>query len=750
MTAMTRPTDTTHRWTTPAGVEVTRRSTGLDPARADAELAGLEEALDTRRGLLMSGRSEQPGRYRPHDLGHVDPPVEVTAVGDRVYARALNARGRVLLPALADVLLPYGARLDAGEGVVSADAGEGLGPVTEEDRTRRPSVLNLLRCIVSGFAGPQDPVWGLYGAFGYDLVLGFDPVPLHQDRDPRDRTMVLHLPDTVLEVDRQRGTATRHDYEFSYAGRSTAGLDRATPAAPYAPPAEPPAYRDHAPGEYAQLVRRAQQRFRDGEMFEAVPGQSFHRPSASAPSEVFRRLRSRNPAPYGLLMNLAAGEHLVGASPEMFVRVDPRTRTVESCPISGTIARGNGPLEDAEQVRTLLDSRKEESELTMCTDVDRNDKARVCEPGSVHLLARRQIELYSTLIHTVDHVRGRLRADRDALDAFLTHMWAVTVTGAPKRAAVAFIEENERSPRRWYGGAVGRIGFDGGLDTALTLRTIQIRDGVATVRAGATLLFDSDPEAEESETVLKAFALIDAVENPAPAGPPAGPAPLAAPVRAGAAATGGSTGAARRILLVDHQDSFVHTLADYFRQTGADVVTYRAGFPPELLDSLAPDLLVLSPGPGRPADFAMSALLDAALARDLPVFGVCLGLQGLVEHFGGTLGVLPLPVHGKPSPVDVLDGGGTLFKNLPAQIHAGRYHSLYAEPATLPEVFEVTACTPDGTVMAIEHRELPVAAVQFHPESIMTTENGAGYALIANAVAGLTRAAAPRIGAGSL
>ncbi|MFI5983519.1 anthranilate synthase component I [Streptomyces sp. NPDC051555] len=745
------PAATTLHWTTPAGVQVTRLSEPLDPAGAEAELARLEEALDTRRGLLMSGRSEQPGRYRPYDLGHVDPPVELTAVGDRLHVRALNARGRVLLPALADALRPHGALHDAADGTYSADGafavavGAEPGPVgREEDRTRRRSVLTVLRAAVAALASPQDQVWGLYGAFGYDLVLGFDPVPLHQDRDPRDRTVVLHLPDTILEIDRTRGTAVRHSYEFAYAGRSTVGLDRATPAAAYGPPAEPAAYRDHAPGEYAQLVRTAQQRFRDGEMFEAVPGQSFHRPSADAPSEVFRRLRARNPAPYGLLMNLAAGEHLVGASPEMFVRVDPDARTVESCPISGTIARGAGPLEDAERIRTLLDSRKEESELTMCTDVDRNDKARVCEPGSVEVLARRQIELYSTLIHTVDHVRGRLRGDRDALDAFLTHMWAVTVTGAPKRAAVAFIEEHERSPRRWYGGAVGRIGFDGGLDTALTLRTIQIRDGVATVRAGATLLFDSDPEAEESETILKAFALIDAVENPAPrtpngAGAGAGPVP---------GAVGG--GRPPRVLLVDHQDSFVHTLADYVRQTGAEVITYRAGFPPALLDALAPDLLVLSPGPGRPADFRMSALIEEALARQLPLFGVCLGLQGLVEHFGGALGVLPRPVHGKPSPVDVLDGGGTVFKNLPARFPAGRYHSLYAEEGTLPEVFDVTARTADGIVMGIEHRELPIAAVQFHPESIMTTDGRAGHTLIANAVAGLTRAAVPRVPAGSL
>ncbi|MFD8198986.1 anthranilate synthase component I [Streptomyces sp. NPDC059701] len=734
MTATThRTAATAHQWTTPAGAEVTRRSEPLDLARAETELARLEEALDTRRGLLMSGRCDQPGRYRPYDIAYVDPPVEVTAHQDDVRLRALNERGRVLLPALFHALAPLRPRRDetAGTVTVAIDPSGGArpdrAPFAEEDRTRLPSAFTVLRAVVAALAGPHDDVWGLYGAFGYDLVLQLDPVPQHRDRDPRDRVLALHLPDRILCVDRHRGTAVRHSYDFSHAGRSTAGLDRATPAAPLAPPARPPAPRDHAPGAYAELVRLAKERFRSGDLFEVVPGQSFHRRAEAPPSEVFRRLRTRNPAPYGLLMNLADGEHLVGASPEMFVRVDPRARTVESCPISGTVARGRDPLEDAEQIRALLGSDKEESELTMCTDVDRNDKARVCVPGSVELLARRQIELYSRLIHTVDHVRGRLRDDRDALDAFMSHMWAVTVTGAPKRAAIAFVEEHERSPRRWYGGAVGRIGFDGGLETALTLRTVQFRDGVATVRAGATLLFDSDPRAEEDETVLKAGALLDAVENAGGAGR----------ARGRSAAVPAQAGRRRRVLLVDHQDSFVHTLGDYVRQTGAEVVTYRAGFPLDLLDTLAPDLVLLSPGPGRPADFGMSSLLDGVLARGLPVFGVCLGLQGIVEHFGGTLGTLPWPVHGKPSSVEVAGDGGTVFRGLPARFRAGRYHSLYADPATLPEQLRLTARTADGTVMGVEHRTLPVAAVQFHPESIMTTGEDAGLTLIANAVAGL-------------
>ena len=115
----------------------------------------------------------------------------------------------------------------------------------------------------------------------------------------------------------------------------------------------------------------------------------------------------------------------------------------------------------------------------MCTDVDRNDKSRICEPGSVRVIGRRQIEMYSRLIHTVDHVEGRLRPEFDALDAFLAHTWAVTVTGAPKAWAMQFIEDHEKSSRAWYGGAIGLLGFNGNMNTGLTLRTIRLKDGVA-------------------------------------------------------------------------------------------------------------------------------------------------------------------------------------------------------------------------------------------------------------------------------
>ena len=717
-------------YVTAGGVRIVRRTTLLPLAGA---IDPIVAALDQRRGVLLASSYEVPGRYTRWDLGFVDPPLAISARGRRFEISALNPRGRVLLPACARAIAPardvVECDLDAGAGrivgQVAVPAADGF---SEEQRTRQPSVFSLLRALLACFRHGEEPHLGLYGAFGYDLAFQFDPVRLRRERPARQRDLVLYLPDSLIVVDHRRERAARLDYEFDVAGvGSTAGLPRSGAARPLPPAAEPARTHDHAPGEYADVVRHAISAFGRGDLFEVVPGQTFFAPAAAPPSELFARLRERNPAPYGFLINLGEGEHLVGASPEMYVRVEGRR--VETCPVAGTIARGADALADAAQVQRLLASQKDEAELTMCTDVDRNDKSRICEPGSVRVLGRRLIELYSRLIHTVDHVEGVLREGFDALDAFLTHAWAVTITGAPKLGAMQFLEDHERSPRAWYGGAVGQLGFDGNLNTGLTLRTIRVLDGVAEVRAGATLLHDSDPDAEERETQLKASALLDAICRPRE---PDVVAPRPRTVAASAAAP------RPRVLLVDHQDSFVHTLAGYFRASGAEVETRRAGFRQTLLDERRPDLVVLSPGPGAPRDFDLAGTLAALCARELPVFGVCLGLQGIVEYFGGELAVLPVPRHGKPSQVRVVDGGGRLLAGLPDRFRAGRCHSLHALRARLPAELRVSAeSDDDGVVMAVEHATRPIAAVQFHPESIMTLDDAIGMRLIGNALAAL-------------
>jgi len=682
------------------------------------------DALDARRGVLLASSYEYPGRYTRWDMGFVDPPLSLSARARRFRIDALNARGRVLVPAIVDAL----RELDAIEPVAVTSSGlEGevrapTGRFVEEDRSRQPSLFSVLRALVELFHHPDEPHLGFYGAFGYDLAFQFEPIRLRLDRAPDQRDLLLYLPDELVVVDHRREIAMRRRYDFDVAGQSTEGLARTGTTEPYVRASGTPRACDHDPGEYAAMVHLAREAFKRGDLFEVVPGRTFFEACAAPPSEIFLRLRERNPSPYGFLMNLGEAEYLVGASPEMYVRVDDDR--VETCPISGTIARGRDPIGDAAQILALLTSAKDESELTMCTDVDRNDKSRVCVPGSVRVIGRRQIEMYARLIHTVDHVEGRLRPELDALDAFLAHTWAVTVTGAPKTWAMQFIEDHERSARAWYGGAVGVIGFDGNLNTGLTLRTIRVKHGVAEVRAGATLLYDSDPAAEEAETELKASAFLDAIRRPRERERRA-----AAPVM--------RSDAGRRILLVDHQDSFVHTLANYLRQTGADVVTLRSGFSEEQFDDVKPHLVVLSPGPGTPSDFDVSGTIAALLRRRIPTFGVCLGLQGMVEHFGGSLGVLDTPVHGKASRIRVR--GGRLFDGLPSEFTAGRYHSLFAIRDTLPSALEVTAESDDGVVMAIEHRTLPCAAVQFHPESIMTLADDAGIRLLANVVRCLGR-----------
>ncbi|WP_159942426.1 MULTISPECIES: anthranilate synthase component I [unclassified Nocardiopsis] len=723
---------TTYR--TQGGVTVHRSATPCDPE----VLTDLVRSVEDRRGGVLSSGMEYPGRYDRWHLGYVDPCLEITTRGRRVAATALNERGRVLLPVVAEALYSAGVpdpdstldEVSRGSVRVTVPEPDPDEFFPEEERSRRPSVFTALRAVIAALSSPEDANLGLYGAFGYDLAFQFEPVEPHIARDPGDRDLVLHLPDALVVRDRKRETCVRYTYDFTVpadAGRAeatTLGLERRTEPTPPVVAAEVP--EGPEPGSYARIVAKAKEKFRRGDLFEVVPG---HRTYArcSSPARFYELLRERNPAPYEFFFNLGEGEYLVGASPEMFVRVsgEPGTgQRVETCPISGTIRRGEDALGDAENIQELLSSVKEKSELTMCTDVDRNDKSRVCEPGSVRVIGRRQIEMYSRLIHTVDHIEGTLRREFDALDAFLTHMWAVTVTGAPKTWAMRFIEQNETSPRRWYGGAVGVLNFDGSMNTGLTLRTAHIQNGVAAVRAGATLLYDSDPEAEERETFLKARALLETLALGEEAS--GEPVPESAAEAAGPAEP---PGAGMRVLLVDHEDSFVNTLADYVRRHGAEVTTVRYGFDPALLDRTAPDLVVLSPGPGLPVDFAMSALLDELAARRLPVFGVCLGLQAMVEHAGGELRTLEHPVHGKPGRVRVR-GGALLDGVEEGTFQAARYHSTYTVP-DLVKHFEVTAVL-DGeageepVVMAIEDPAARWYAVQFHPESILTASVGEG------------------------
>ena len=716
------------RYTTKGGVQVNRR---IHRDKSDDEFRRRLLLLDQQPGVLLSCRSEYPGRYRPRDILVVNPPLSLTAKAQTLTLRALNMRGRILLMSLRQMFSTLAdVEMCTTDDQIQLQKNRQVGADTgsEEMRTRRSGLFDLLRQVISHFASDQDAFLGLYGAFAYDLAFQLEPVSLRLPRLQSQRDLVLFLADEIVLHDPGNGSTEIYSYDFICAdahGRlqTTGGLKRQVEAATDTATANKQTLAlqsDHAPGEYAEVVRKAKNCFAQGELFEVVPGQTFTMSNTARPSDIFLHLQKANPAPYGALINLGEGEHLISASPEMFVRV--RQGRVESCPISGTIARGEDALQDARNIQQLLNSQKDEAELSMCTDVDRNDKSRVCVPGSVKIIGRRQVELYSRLIHTVDHVEGQLQSPFDALDAFLTHTWAVTVTGAPKHRAMQFLEDSEKSARAWYGGAFGLLGFDGNMDTGLTLRTIHLLSGIAHVRVGATLLMDSDPVAEEAETRLKASVLLDVLQSLQFQKPPAPVAP--------SVVSAGSAPVRLNVLMIDHQDSFVLTLAALFKAQGAQLQTLRPA-PARLRlmqarknPQLLPDLVVLSPGPGRPADFDCAATLALCEQLQIPVFGVCLGLQAMVEYCGGKLGVLSQVVHGRAG--QITHCGRGLFENLPQAFNAGRYHSLHAQD--VPTSLEVIAITdkPIPCVMAVEHKSLQWSAVQFHPESLLTMDRTPG------------------------
>lgn len=707
------------RYNTPAGITVERRRKELSPNEA---IEAVRQGLRTQAGCLFSSGYEYPGRYSRWDIGFFNPPLEIRGQGRNFSLVAKNEKGNVLVTLLSDILAEHPhivqqERLSDEEWTCTLKEMDSFFP--EEQRSRQPSAFTLLRHLIEQMGSSQEDKLGFYGAFGYDLVFQFDPIDL---KHPREDVLdfKLYLPDIITVVDRRLEEAVEIHYDFSSSEASTLGLSRESKPCSdlHAQPGTP---KDPDPkGLYADKVRTVQEGCKRGDFFEVVLSRTLQVPFEGSALEVFERIQHRNPSPYEFLIQLE-DEQLVGASPEMFVRVDGNR--VETCPISGTVARGDTPLEDADQIRQLLSSDKEEAELTMCTDVDRNDKSRVCKPETVKVLGRRLIEVYSKVIHTVDHVEAELRDDMDGLDAFLSHMWAVTLSGSPKKAAMQAIEDLEDSPRGWYGGAVGALFFNGDINTGITIRTVQLKKGLANIRVGATLLAASDPASEEKETEIKAEAFVKAITEPEliPTSEEYLP----------------TQGRGKKVLFVDHQDSFVHTLAGYMRRTGAEVLTLRSGFPLSYLDDFDPDLVFLSPGPFNPDHFNLPELILELKKRELPLFGVCLGLQGMVEAHGGKLGILDIPQHGVHAQIE--HNNESVFEGLPSPFRASRYHSLFALEEHLPAEFKVTARSQDGVIMGIQHRSYPMAAVQFHPESIHALRRDAGLRLLDNAIGQLAR-----------
>jgi anthranilate synthase component 1 len=412
---------------------------------------------------------------------------------------------------------------------------ERAGSRTELDE---PFVQSLRR-IMNEFRSPFVPglprfTGGAVGFIGYDASPVFEPAldgawvkraeRLSMDPSSGEDDAGFMLFDTVLAFDHVKhrilvianariapGEDLESLYQFACAKidflqrELQRGLSQAE-ASPSKPlTVEPNQTRESFEG----AVRTIQERIGAGDIYQAVFSQRFETATRAEPFDVYRALRHVNPSPYMYFMRLG-GLTIVGSSPEMLVRVEGSR--VETHPIAGTRPRGASDEDDLRLAEELKRNEKERAEHVMLVDLGRNDLGRVCEYGSVRVPQYMSLEKYSHVMHLVSTVEGRLSDTNDRLDALAATFPAGTVSGAPKIRAMEILSELEPTPRGIYGGAIGYLDFAGNLDFCIAIRTITMRNGRATVQAGAGIVADSQPLAEYEETRDKARALLTALE----------------------------------------------------------------------------------------------------------------------------------------------------------------------------------------------------------------------------------------------
>ena len=368
---------------------------------------------------------------------------------------------------------------------------------------------------------------GAVGFVSYDMVRFFEQVPDTTTDDRQLPDCFFMITDTILVFDHVNHkikvvsnahiNGGKQAVDEAY-GEATAKIDEIISAlkrpVEYKSPArgqwDEDAVKSNFTGEeYEKVVEAAKEYIKAGDIVQVVPSQRLSVPVSADPFDIYRALRAVNPSPYMYYLKLGDVE-IAGSSPEVMVRTEEGQVTTR--PIAGTTHRGSTEDEDKELAEELLADPKEQAEHVMLVDLGRNDVGRVCEYGSVKVDELMVIEKYSHVMHIVSNVVGKLRSDKDAFDVLRACLPAGTVSGAPKIRAMEIIDELEPSRRGTYAGAVGYFSFSGNSDTAIAIRTIMIKDGIAYVQAGGGVVAYSVPEKEYQETMNKARACVRAIQ----------------------------------------------------------------------------------------------------------------------------------------------------------------------------------------------------------------------------------------------
>ncbi len=365
-------------------------------------------------------------------------------------------------------------------------------------------------------AGLPRLIGGAVGFMAYDIVRHFEKLPTTAVDELGVPDAMFMLTDALVIFDHAKHQllvlVNAHN-----TGDPKAAYDRAAqriedivnvlyqPLPPFMPPPTPlgdTLTSNMTQAQFEEAVRAAKVYIRNGDAFQIVLSQRFSQRTSASPLAIYRALRALNPSPYMFLLEFDNDLTLVGASPEVMVRLEDGTASVR--PIAGTRKRGKTEAEDQALERELIADPKEIAEHVMLVDLGRNDLGRVCEYGTVKVREMMVVERYSHVMHIVSHVEGRLRPHLNAFDLLRATFPAGTLSGAPKVRAMEIIEELEGTRRGTYGGAVGYFSFDGSMDTCITIRTLLMRGDRVYLQAGAGLVADSDPTSEHQECLNKA------------------------------------------------------------------------------------------------------------------------------------------------------------------------------------------------------------------------------------------------------
>ena len=591
---------------------------------------------------------------------------------------------------------------------------------------------------------PQRPFWA--GALAYDMMQWTQPIQLQHLPDEGELLTILWLVERVVIQEKETGYIQCHSIAGDdWSVRISQNMDPSEVLQPLEKVSSSPETSSMTDNQHEIAIEAICESIRAGQMYQVNIGRWWSGEIKEHPRHVFQRLNEQNPAPFSAYLEAPdLGFALVCSSPESLLKCDGQS--VFTSPIKGTRPRGSN-IEQENALRSeMINDEKERAEHRMLVDLMRNDISAVATVGSVKV-DRFDVEAYSQVQHLVSHLSGVLKEDSSGLEALQAVFPGGSITGCPRTVVCAAIDELEQRPRSFWTGSIGWIDVRSGASSwNILIRTLIARKQrgkwVAHVAAGGGITIGSHPKTEVEEAKWKAAALrkacgwVDGDEEALPIGElrthqlEVEEVPIAT-LQGSVRFIDEKTEAKECVLLIDNLDSFTLNIAHTIAGLGHEVLIYKAREETllhnwdshackELIARFQPSHIVLGPGPGVPTDSPLTmALAHAALTQQItaPLLGICLGHQALGLAAGMQLIRSPNgPVHGAPRSCVHVNSG--LFSTLQSPTLFTRYNSLCITSTEDSPFIETAHEVDTKTVMAIQHPELPIHGIQFHPESV--------------------------------